>query len=75
MEKAGEGALCPAPPPGAWGSPLNLGLTTWLLLGTYSMSLVSLGVKQEMTEELSSRWGRGEGSWKAGQALLPMGCC
>lgn len=37
------------------GAPLNLGLTTWLLLGTYSMSFVSLGVKQEMTEELSSR--------------------
>lgn len=59
----------PNPGPAA---PLDMGLTTWLLLGTYSVSLVSLGVKQEMTVELSSRWGRGEGSRKAGRALF---CC
>lgn len=73
VEKAGRVLYVQHPHPGPKG--LNLGLTTWLLLSTYSMSLVSLGVKQEMAEELSSRWGRGEGSWKAGQALLPIGCC
>lgn len=57
------------------GAPLDLGLTIWLLLDTYSVSLVSLGVKHEMMVEISSRWGRGEGSWKAGQALLPTGHC
>lgn len=52
----------------------DLGLH-WLLLNIYSVSLVSLGVKHEMMVEISSRWGRGEGSWKAGQALLPTGRC